>query len=150
MKKTSLVALLIVAAHLTGYSQESKTNQVPTAGVTNGAAASQEKPRPLTKEDGLTCSFSQDLGLSFGSNYGTSGSASATANHFKCKDKDGKEVEIELISKDSSKNAGLENGKVAIRTKDFGTVYRGNDEGTFDVYYMTDSQIKKLKKFLGF
>jgi hypothetical protein len=77
------------------------------------------------------------------------GSMSASANHFKCSDKAGKEREIELISSDPSKNAGIENGKVAIRTKSFGVVYRGNSEGTFGVIEMTDSQIKKLKAFLG-
>lgn len=143
MKQTVLIALILVAIQFTGCSQN--TNQAPTAGATNNATATatQEKPRPLTKEDGLTCSFTQDLSTSGGTMY-------ATANHFKCTDKQGKEVEIELINTDPNKNSGVEDGKVAIKTKDFGTVYRGNDDTTFDVYYMTDSQIEKLKKFLGF
>ena len=41
-----------------------------------------------------------------------------------------------------------DNGKVAIRTKNFGTVYRGNKPGELDTFEMTDSQIKKLKTFM--
>jgi hypothetical protein len=40
-------------------------------------------------------------------------------------------------------------GKIAIRTKKFGTVYRGNEAGKLDTYEMTDVQIKQLKAFLG-
>ena len=148
MKTTSTVALLILSALLSGLSQKAGADQGPPAGATNNAAATQEKPRPLTKDDGLKCSFSQDLGASLSSPFG--GTMSAAANHFKCEDKNGKMVEIELISTDPSKNAGIENGLVAIRTKKFGTVYRGNEEGKYDVYYMTDSKIKQLKTFLGF
>ena len=35
-------------------------------------------------------------------------------------------------------------------TEGFGTVLRGNEEGSFDKHEMTESQIKKLKSFLGF
>jgi hypothetical protein len=55
-----------------------------------------------------------------------------------------------LISTDPNENAGLENAKVAIKLKDFGTVYRGNENGKFDVYEMTDIQINGLRKFLGY
>ena len=41
-------------------------------------------------------------------------------------------------------------GKVAIVTKDFGVVFRGNANGSFNKYEMTESQIASLKKFLGF
>jgi hypothetical protein len=110
--------------------------------TTNG-----EKYRAVIKADGLSCSFTQDISMSMGS--GFSGTMTASANHFRCVDKIGKEREIELINNDPSRNAGIENGKVAIRTKNFGVVYRGNSEGTFATYEMMDSQIKKLKVFLG-
>ena len=96
----------------------------------------------------MSCTFSQDVTLGFGANF--SGTMSATANHFKCSDRTGGKIEIELISIDPSRNAYVQNGKVAIRTKDFGTVFRGNEQGKFDQYEMTDNQIKKLKAFLGF
>jgi hypothetical protein len=101
----------------------------------------------VTKEDGLSCSFSQDLAMSLGSP--TSGSVSASANHFTCFDKTKDEVEIELISTDPSVNVIAKGGKIGIRTKKFGTVYRGNEAGKLDVYEMTDTQIKQLKTFLG-
>ena len=68
----------------------------------------------------------------------------ATRNHFNCTDKKGKEMSIELES------TQLVNGKVAIKTTDFGTVLRGNQEGSFDEYEMTECQITEVKKFLGF
>jgi len=74
-----------------------------------------EKYRVLTSDDGLSCEFTQDMSLSLGS--GFTGRMSASANHFACIDKTGKNVEIELVSSDPHLNAGLENGKVAIRTK---------------------------------
>ncbi len=43
-------------------------------------------------------------------------------NHFKCKDKAGNEAEIELKNKVPNLSADIENGKVALRTRDFGTV----------------------------
>jgi len=63
--------------------------------------------------------------------------------HFDCIDKEGKERSIDL------KSAGAVGGKVGIKTKDFGTIFRGNGEGTLDKYEMTEGQIKKLKAFLG-
>ena len=41
------------------------------------------------------------------------------------------------------------NGKVRIKTKDFGTVFKGNEQDTLHKYEMTDGQIKSLKAFLG-
>jgi hypothetical protein len=75
--------------------------------------------------------------------YGLSGTMTASANHLKCVNKANKEVEIEIASVEAA------NGKVAIRTKQFGTVYRGNERGTFSAYEMTDRQIRQLKTFLG-
>lgn len=40
-------------------------------------------------------------------------------------------------------------GKIAIRTKKLGTVYRANEAGKLDTYEMTDVQFKDLKAFLG-
>ena len=106
-----------------------------------------QKYRAVTEEDALSCSFSQDLSLSLGSP--TSGSASASANHFTCLDKANKEVEIELISSNPNVNVVPKGGKIGIRTKRFGTIYRGNEAGALHTYEMTDSQIKQLKAFLG-
>lgn len=103
---------------------------------------SAEKYRVVTSDDGLSCTFSQDLSVSLGSPTSV-GTMRASADHFRCIDKAKKEVEIELVS------TGLEGGKVAIRTKQFGTVYRGNEEGKFSTYEMTDSQIRQLKAVLG-
>ena len=142
----TLAILALVACNRLATAQSA--SEKPSApAATSEPARSQQKPRQLTKEDKLICSFSQDLTAN--ANNGLSGNVSATTNHFTRKDKDGKEIEIELTSPDSSKNAGIENGMAAIRTKNFGTVYRGNEEGKFDTYYMTEDQIKKLKKFLG-
>jgi TonB family protein len=105
------------------------------------SATGAQKYRVVTAEDGVSCKFSQDISMSLGS--GFSGTMSASANHFRCTGMAHEEVEIELIS------AGVDNGKVAIRTRRFGTVYRGNEEGTLDVYEMTDSQIERLKSYLA-
>jgi len=118
-----------------------------TSGTISQPTIAVGKYRTLTKADGLSCAFSQDLTISLGS--GFSGSASASANHFRCVDETGENREIELVSKDPNENVGIENGKVAIKLKNFGTVYRGNESGKFDVYEMTDSQISALRKFLG-
>jgi len=126
--------------------------QQPTTNKST-ASAQQAKPnvaqkyRVVTKEDGLSCAFSQDLAMSLGSPSG--GTVSASANHFICLDKMKKEVEIELASKDPNINVIAKDGKIAIRTKKFGTVYRGDEAGKLDVYEMTDTQIKQLKTFLG-
>lgn len=98
--------------------------------------------RALTKDDGLSCKFTQDLTMTMSSPL--AGGVSSTTDHFKCTDKTKAQVEIELVS------TGLENGKVAIRTKKFGTVYRGNDPNTFGTYEMTGTQISQLKSFLAF
>jgi hypothetical protein len=126
--------------------------QQPTANKSTPSAqppkaATPEKYRAVTKEDGLSCSFSQDLSISMG--YGLSGTASASANHFTCLDKAKKEVEIELISKDPNTNVIPKGGKIEIRTKKFGAVYRGNEPGTTEIYEMKDTQIKQLKAYLG-
>jgi len=100
-----------------------------------------EKYRALTSEDGLGCEFEQSVSVSAGP--GLSGTMSATATHFKCGNHDTVPVEIRTES------VGLdESGRVAIRTKNFGTFYRGNKPGEFSTYEMTDSQIKKLKTFV--
>jgi len=126
--------------------------QQPTTGKSTPAGqqakpAAPEKYRVVKKEDGLSCSFSQDLSISMG--YGTSGTASASANHFTCLDKAKKEVEIELVSKDPNTNVVAKEGKIGILTKKFGTVYRGNEADATGTYEMTDTQIKQLKAFLG-
>ena len=72
------------------------------------------------------------------------GNMTSAANHFDCADKEGKKRSIELES------VGLVDGKVAIKTKNFGTVLKGNAQGKFDKYEMTESQIKQLQVFLGF
>lgn len=115
----------------------------PTKPLAQPAAAVNEKYRVLTPDDRLSCAFSQDLSMSMGG-YGLSGSVSATSDHFKCADKTGTEIEIEL------KSVGMVDEKVGIRTKQFGMIFRGNEPGSFDKYEMTETQIAKLKKFLGF
>lgn len=102
----------------------------------------------MTDADGLSCKFSQDLNTSFGigmsgvtdSAYinptppksatggGLSGTMWSKANHFKCKDKAGTEREIELINKVPDLSVDIsKTGKLVIMTKDFGTVYRHED-----------------------
>jgi hypothetical protein len=135
-----------VAEFLRTYAEVHPAKSSPASSAsltsTNG-----ERPRALTRGDGLSCAFSQDISTSL--NGGLSGTMSASANHFRCKNKTGNEVEIDLISSDPNVNAGVEDGKIAIRTKMFGTAYRGNQSGTFGTYELTESQIKKLKAFLG-
>jgi TonB family protein len=137
-----------------GEEQQSAREQRKTESRRNAAAQSQAEQQPdtgpyhvVTSDDGLSCAFSQDISASVG--YGLRGTMSASANHFKCKNGEGSQVDIELVSADPNVNARLENGKVAIRTKKFGTVYRGNEAGQLDRYEMTDSQIKRLKSFLA-
>ena len=138
MRTARGVALLVASALALLTPATAGAQQTPKKTETQRAA---EKYRVLTEDDGLSCAFSQDLSISMGG--GFSGSIGATKDHFKCVDKAKKEVEIEL------KSVGAANGKVAIRTTKFGTVYRGNEPGTFGTYEMTDRQIKELKTFLG-
>ena len=105
------------------------------------AGCKTEKYRELTPNDGLTCEFSQDISVSMGP--GLSGSMKANGNHFECTDKLGNRRAIEL------KSVGVVDGKVEIKTEDFGTVYKGNEFGSLDKYEMTESQIAKLKELLG-
>jgi hypothetical protein len=126
----------------------------------------QESHRVVTDADGLSCRFSQDMATSMGLVLGDvhdqytdprppanqsgglfNGTMWSIANHFKCKDKAGKEAEIELKNKVPNLSADIENGKVALRTKDFGTVYWDEDHHTLE---MADGRIKKLKTSLGF
>jgi ankyrin repeat protein len=138
-----------MAMFLQDYSKAHPAKSAP--GIANGTGPTSqngETLHALTNSDGLSCAFTQDISASVG--YGLSGTMSASTNHFKCKARTGKEVEIELVSTNPNVNAGIEHGKVAIRTKMFGTVYRGNSSSTFGTYEMTESQIKRLQTFLGF
>jgi hypothetical protein len=95
------------------------------------------------------CSISQALSLgNMSANF--TGTVKLAANHFKCIDKMGKEREIELISTDPEENVIHEDGKIAINTKKFGTMYRNNEIDNTDTYWMPDSQINNLKTYLGF
>lgn len=138
------IAAAIIPAADCQHSQPDKSTPTTIPQRKSGAV---QKYRELTKDDGPSCSFSQDLSISMGSPF--SGSASASANHFTCLDKAGKEVEIALISRDPNVNAVPKGGKIGIRTKLFGTFYRGNEDETFDKYEMTDIQIRQLRAFLG-
>jgi len=104
-------------------------------------AKNAERYRILTRNDALSCTFSQTLSAHVGGEL--TGTITGVAYHFECGDDAGDEGDVELTS------AELENGKIAIRTKNFGTIYRGNEPGSFDTYEMTDSQIQKLKTFLN-
>jgi len=120
-----------------------------------------ENYRVVTEADGLSCSFSQDIATSMGIvisglegevyiNPGPPKSGVtmwSKENHFKCKDKTGTDREIELINKVPNLSADMKNGKLVIRTKEFGTLYREEEHRTLE---MTESQIKKLQTFLGF
>lgn len=97
----------------------------------------EEKYRAVTQKDNLNCGarvasmeFSWDNKPPSGELIG-----------FECLDKAGKTRKIELAS------TKMVEGK--IKTKDFGTILM-KSTGTTATYYMTESQIKKLKKFLGF
>jgi hypothetical protein len=114
----------------------------PTESLIHTPAKGTEKYRVLTPDDGLSCAFSQDLSLSLNAGFG--GSVTGTTDHFKCTDKQGKEISIDLNSVEPV------DGKIEIKTKQFGTILRGNEAGSLDKYEMTASQITKLKAFLGF
>jgi hypothetical protein len=119
-----------------------------------------ENYRVVTEADGLSCTFSQDIATSMGivisglagEDYLDPGPPKSGVtmwskeNHFKCKDKTGTEREIELINKVPNLSADMKNGKLVLRTKEFGTVYREEEHRTLE---MTESQIKKLQMFLG-
>jgi hypothetical protein len=138
-----VMTLSMLATSTAAQGQQQPSNGTPSAQPAKPAAP--QKYRVVTQEDDLSCSFSQDLSISMGS--GLSGSASASANHFTCLDKAGKEVEIALISKNPNVNVVPRGGKIGIRTKQFGMVLR-DEEGAFSLE-MTEAQIKLLKAFLG-
>lgn len=113
------------------------------------------------KADGLECHMFTELTSSATSP--TSGTLSTTGRSFECRDASKKLRAIKLVGTQK-----LDNGKVAVMTKDFGTVYYRNDETCVasktaktaegkpikecterDIYSMTDVQIKNLKLFLG-
>jgi TonB family protein len=132
MGRTACTVLLLVVCSLSLLTPSRAQTQ---------PAKNTEKYRVLTKNDALSCTFSQTLSASVGGKL--TGTITAAANHFECSDDAGDEgVNVELTS------AELENGKVAIRTKNFGTIYRGNEAGSFYTYEMTDSQIQELRTFL--
>jgi hypothetical protein len=122
-----------------------------------------ENYRVVTEADGLSCSFSQDIATSMGIVIGGLEGESyinpgppksgvtmwSKENHFQCKDKTGTQREIELINKVPNLSVDFDhkNGRVVIKTRDFGTVYRDEDNRALE---MTESQIKKLQTFLGF
>jgi hypothetical protein len=125
--------------------------------------AAKERYRVVTEADGLKCTFSQDAATSMGMRLnGIVGSVYisprspksdvsmwSVANHFNCTKKTGTEIEIALLNKVPNLSTDTKNGKVAIRTRDFGTIYKGDEDDTLSTYEMTESQIKKLRSFLG-
>jgi len=167
--------IVLVAATISGLAlaqapagpKAAPANQKQPAAQTKGEAY-----RVVTDADGLSCQFSQDLNTSFGivmsgvgdSAYinptppkstsgggGLSGTMWSKANHLTCKDKTGAEKEIELINKVPNLSVDLDtknkNERVVLKTKEFGLLYRDEDSRALE---MTESQIKKLKTFLGF
>jgi hypothetical protein len=134
---------IITAVNSGGESYPSSQQSITPIDFTSG------KYRIITKADCLSCSISQALSLgNMSANF--TGTVKVAANHFKCIDKTGKEREIELISTDPAEEVIHEDGKIAINTKEFGTIYRNNEIDNTDTYWMPDSQIKKLKTYLGF
>jgi hypothetical protein len=105
-----------------------------------------EEYRAVTPEDRLSCAFNQTEDISTSTGYGLNGQMSVTKihNYFSCKDKDGISTSVQV------KSVELRNGKAAIITENFGTILKGNEQGSFDKYEMTPSQIKRLKSYLGF
>ncbi len=134
---------IITAVNSRGESDPSSQQSITPIDFTSG------KYRIITKADCLSCSISQALSLgNMSANF--TGTVKLAANHFKCIDKMGKEREIELISTDPEENVIHEDGKIAINTKKFGTMYRNNEIDNTDTYWMPDSQINNLKTYLGF
>ncbi len=146
MKTASLAALLIAYSQFSGYSQESKTNEAPTANVTNGSPSIQEKYRDIEEEDGFRF-------FNLGQITGLAGElASGTLEKFGVVDSDGKVVELELVDKTFT------NGH--IKTKMLGDILVSNSERVFGdngnlvragaiSYAATETQIKKIHELLA-
>jgi ankyrin repeat protein len=93
--------------------------------------------RDLAPNDNLRCdAFADSITSSFGGP-----PPSGTGVHYTCVDKEGRTQTIKL------KSTEMVDGK--IETEDFGT-FRLRSVGMSFSYMMTESQIKKLKTFLGF
>jgi ankyrin repeat protein len=109
----------------------------PTADAPKAAKA--EKYRDLTPEDNLSCGALVDrIEFTFGGE-----PPSGKLGGYECLDKEGKTRSIKLRSTE------LVDGK--IETEDFGTILvTRKTVSTSFTYLMTESQIKKLKAFLGF
>jgi hypothetical protein len=114
------------------------------------AAKAEEQYRAVTPEDNLTCaarvasmelSGFEGLLASLTPSGGQRGLAGELKG-FECADKEGKTKSIDLMS------TKLVDGK--IETKDFGTILMKSPTGSSATYSMSESQINKLKKFLGF
>jgi hypothetical protein len=99
--------------------------------------AKAEEYRALTPKDNLSCGARIDsMEFSFG------GPPSGELKGYECLDKEGKTRSIKL------KSTKMVAGK--IETEDFGAILMKSTTGTGATYAMTESQIKKLKTFLGF
>lgn len=57
MKTTPLVAILIASVQFTGYSQDSKTNQVPTENATNNSAQSEASAWDSAEKNGTVDAY---------------------------------------------------------------------------------------------
>jgi hypothetical protein len=163
LRKRLLIVLVAITTSAFASAQAPSGHKAAPANQKQPAAQTKanENYRVVTEADGLSCSFSQDIATSMGIVIGgmegevyinpgppKSGVTMwSKANHFKCKDKTGTDREIELINKVPNLSADMKNGKLVLRTKEFGTVYREEEGRALE---MTESQIKKLQTFLGF
>ena len=115
--------------------------QATTKGQSSSPAspkgAKAEEYRALTPKDNLSCGARIDsMEFSFG------GPPSGELKGYECVVKEGKTRSIKL------KSTKMVAGK--IETEDFGAILMKSTTGTGATYAMTESQIKKLKTFLGF
>ena len=141
MKTTALIAaLIIVSLQLTCFSQDSKTNQAQTSSVTNSSSATQEKPRALTKEDGIQFEIHAAM-------YYTSSShlPHGMLGQFGLADSSGKFIELELVGQQPGMAFRFFDG--VITTKMFGDIIlTSTDPMSFSA---TETQIKKIHEFLS-
>ena len=100
-----------------------------------------EEYRALTEADGLSCG-ARVASMEFIVAENGKTSLNGELEGFECLNQEGKTVELVLSSKK------LTDGK--IETKEFGTILMEMQGFNSATYYMTDSQIMKIKEFLGF
>jgi hypothetical protein len=138
VKMRRLVIGLGMALGMTVLLHGQTTAKAQNSNTASPKTAKAEQYRDLTSSDQLSCGFGDS---SLQGNIGST-DTSGTVQSFGCDTKEGKGKLIALKSKN------IVDGK--LETMAFGTILVGTDNRGNPEFFMKESQIKRLRAFLGF